>query len=73
MQGYAKPFTIAVITAILLFFSIGQSLPAGEVAVSPKKVLGVDDFIKNVDRYRGKVSLKGVVSAVAPEGRFLAL
>ena len=73
MQGKAKPFTIAVITAILLFFSIGQSLPAGEVAASPQKLLGVDDFMKDADRYRGKVSLEGVVSTVAPEQQAISL
>ena len=73
MQGYAKPLTIAVITAILLVFCMGQCLQAGEVATSPKKVLGVDDFMKNVDRYRGKVSMEGVVSAVAPEQQVISL
>lgn len=73
MQGCAKPFIIAVITAILLFFSMGQRLQAGEVAASPQKVLGVDDFMKNVDRYRGKVSLEGVVSALAPEQQTISL
>jgi len=73
MQGYAKPLTFAVIIAILLVFSISQGLQAGEVAVSPQKVLGVDDFMKNVDRYRGKVSMEGVVSAVAPEQQVISL
>ncbi len=73
MQGYAKPLAIAVITAILLVFSIGRGLQAGEVAVPLPKVLGVDDFMKNVDRYRGKVSLEGVVSTVAPEQKAVSL
>ena len=77
MQRCAKPFTVAVITAMtiafLLVFSLSQGLQAGEVAASPQKVLGVDDFMKNVDRYRGKVSLEGVVSAVAPEQQAISL
>ncbi len=73
MQGYAKPLSIAVITAIFLVFSIGQGLQAGEVAASPPKVLGIDDFMKNVDRYRAKVSLEGVVSTVAPEQKAVSL
>jgi hypothetical protein len=73
MQRYAKPLSIAVITAILLVFSISQGLQAGEVAASPPKVLGVDDFMKNVDRYRGKVSLEGVVSTVAQEQKAISL
>lgn len=73
MQRYAKSLSIVLITAILLVFSIGQDLQAGEAAVSPPKVLGVDDFMKNVDRYRGKVSLEGVVSTVAPEQKTVSL
>jgi len=77
MQRCAKPITFAVITAMTiafsLVFSLSQDLQAGEVAASPKKVLGVDDFMKNVDRYRGKVSLEGVVSAVAPEQQAISL
>ena len=77
MQRCAKPITFAVITAMtiafFLVFSLSQDLQAGEVAASPKKVLGVDDFMKNVDRYRGKVSLEGVVSAVTPEQQVISL
>jgi len=77
MQRCAKPITFAVITAMTIAFSLvvslSQDLQAGEVAASPKKVLGVDDFMKNVDRYRGKVSLEGVVSAVAPEQQAISL
>lgn len=73
MQGYARPISFAVIAAILVVCSMGPGLEAGEVAASPAKVLGVDDFMKNVDRYRGKVSLEGVVSASAPEQRMLSL
>jgi hypothetical protein len=71
MQRYAKPPAIAVIVAIILVFGIGQGLKAGDA--SPPKVLGVDDFMKNVDRYPGKVSLEGVVSTVAPEQRVVSL
>jgi len=77
MQRCAKPITFAVITAMtiafLLVFSLSQGLQAGEVAAASQKVLGVDDFMKNVDRYRGKVSLEGVVSAVAPEQKAISL
>jgi hypothetical protein len=47
MQRCAKTITFAVITAMtiafLLVFSLSQGLQAGEVAASPKKVLGVDE------------------------------
>ncbi|MCL4500294.1 MAG: hypothetical protein M1438_00375 [Deltaproteobacteria bacterium] len=36
-------------------------------------ILGVDEFMKNVDRYKGKVSLEGVVSAITPEQQAIFL
>jgi hypothetical protein len=36
-------------------------------------VLGVQEFMKNVDRYRGQVRLEGVVSAVSPADQALSL
>lgn len=44
---------------------------AGSQTESP--VLGVQEFMKNVDRYRGKVRLEGVVSAVSPSDQALSL
>jgi hypothetical protein len=77
MQISPKPLTVAFITAMaaafLLVFNIGQGLRAAEAASSLQAVSGVDDFMKNVDRYRGKVSLEGVVSAVAPEQQAVSL
>jgi hypothetical protein len=77
MQISPKPLTVALITAMAVAFwlvgNIGQGLPAAVAASSPQAVLGVDDFMKNVDRYRGKVSLEGVVSAVAPEQQAVSL
>jgi hypothetical protein len=59
--------------AFSLVFSVSQGLQAGEVAASRQAILGVDEFMKNVDRYRGKVSMEGVVSAVAPEQQAISL
>ena len=77
MQSRPKSLTVAFITAmavaILLVFSIGQGFPTEEAASSTQAVSGVDDFMKNVDRYRGKVSLEGVVSAVVPEQKAVSL
>ncbi len=70
-----KPFTVAIITAMVVAFLLVLSpgLRAGEPAASRQAILGVDEFMKNVDRYRGKVSLEGVVSAVAPEQQAISL
>ncbi len=77
MQRCPKSFSGACITAMavafLLVVSLGNGLAAGEVGVSPQAVSGIDEFMKNVDRYQGKVSLKGVVSALAPEQQTISL
>lgn len=76
MQSYPKPFTFAfsiVMTlAVLLVLGVGHGLRAGE-APGPQAVLGIDDFMKNIDRYRGKVTLEGVVSAVDQEQQAISL
>jgi len=68
MQDSRKSLKVAVITALVVAFLLVSSsgLQAGEVVASNQAILGIDDFMKNVDRYRGKVSLQGVVSAVTP-------
>ncbi len=75
MQDSRKSFTAAVITALAVAFLLVSTpgLQAGEVVASNQAILGIDDFMKNVDHYRGKVSLQGVVSAVAPEQQAFSL
>ena len=77
MQHRPKSFALAhlmvIVVAFLLVCSIGHSLQAAETSASSKATLGVDEFMKNVDRYRGTVSLEGVVSAVAPEQQAISL
>ncbi len=75
MQGCFKSYTVATVTAlalaVLMVFSPG--LQAGEAAAPPQAILGVDDFMKNMDRYQGQVSLEGVVSAITPEQQAISL
>jgi len=75
MQDCPKSFTVAVIAAMAVAFLLVSSpgLQAGAAAASRQAILGIDEFMKNVDRYRGKVSLKGVVSAIAPEQQAISL
>ncbi len=75
MKGSRKSSTFAVITAlaVALLLVSGSRPQAGEAAATPQAILGVDNFMKNVDRYRGKVSLEGVVSAVAPDQQAISL
>ncbi len=55
MQSCPKPFTVAFIPAMavafLQFFS--PVLQAGEAGPKPQAILGVDNFMKSVDRYQG--------------------
>ena len=77
MQNCPKPVALAylgiIVVAFLLVCSIGHSLHAAEAAASPQAILGVDEFMKNVDRHRGKVSLEGVVGAVVPREQEITL
>jgi hypothetical protein len=75
MQDSRESFTAAVITALAVAFLLVSTpgLQAGEVVASNQAILGIDDFMKNVDHYRGKVSLQGVVSSVAPEQQAFSL
>jgi hypothetical protein len=70
-KSLADYMIAALAVAFLLVFS--PTLQAGEVAAAPPKVLGVDEFMNNVDRYGGKVNLEGVVSAVVPEQQAISL
>ncbi len=67
------PAIAILVIAFLPVFSVGPSLKAAETTASPQAVLGVDEFMKNVDRYPGKVSLEGVVSAVAADRQAVSL
>jgi hypothetical protein len=75
MHDCSKSFIVAAVTALALAFLLVTSpgLQAGEAAASRQAILGVDEFMKNVDRYRGKVSLEGVVSAITPELQAISL
>ncbi len=77
MQSSSKSLIVAYVIAMtvvfLTVFSIGHGFEASEVAASPQAVSGIDDFMKNVDRYPGKISLEGVVSAVGPEQQTTSL
>jgi len=75
MKDRSKSFAVYVIAALAIVFLpvFSPALQAGGGTAAPPKILGVDEFMKNVDRYRGKVSLEGVVSAVAPEKQAISL
>ena len=77
MQNRPKSFSPAylsvIVVTLLLVCSIGHSLQAAEASASSKATLGVDEFMKNADRYRGKVSLEGAVATVVPREQAITL
>ncbi len=77
MRNCPKPVSLVYLSVIIVTFlpvcSIGQSLQAAEASAPPIVILGVDEFIKDVDRYGGKVSLEGVVGNVAPRQQEITL
>jgi hypothetical protein len=66
--------------AISLYFifllAAGMPLFALTQAVAdsnPGAVLGVDQFMKEVDRHKGPISIRGIVTAVVPDKRMMAV
>ena len=68
-----RHLTLLYIAALVMIISlILVKIPAvGSQTESP--VLGVEEFMKNIDHYRGKVRLEGVVSAISPADQALSL
>jgi hypothetical protein len=62
-------YTAALVMIILLI--LVKISAAGSQMDSP--VLGVQEYMKNVDRYKGQVRVEGVVSAVSPADQTLSL
>lgn len=49
------------------------SLTGAVAGPYPGTVLGVDQLINNVDRYKGLIRVQGVVTAVVPDRRMIAV
>jgi hypothetical protein len=60
---------ISLAATVMPVFSLADAL-AGP---NPGAVLGVDQLINNVDRYKGPIRVQGVVTAVVPDKRMIAL
>lgn len=43
------------------------------LSLSASSILGVDQYMRNVDQYQGAVTVEGVVSAIAPDKGVLVL
>lgn len=57
-------------TAVLLWLGVAVLLPAGTRA---GRAVGVEDLMRNLDRYPAEVRVEGVVSQVLPGQGMLAL
>jgi len=51
------------------FFSLTEAVAAS----NPGVVLGVDQLIKEVDRHKGLVRVEGIVTAVVPDKKMVAV
>lgn len=72
---------LSVLVALVVLIAGGgillsrRSAP-GDSAAAPaasQSVLAVNDLMKNVDRHKGELRVRGVVNAVAPENQSLSL
>ena len=77
-----KPLIIAGLTIIAATVVVSQihtnsppsaKPPASAAASKTNAALGVENFMKNVDRYSGEVRVEGVVSAVSTTNQMLGL
>lgn len=60
---------ISLVAAVIPLFSLAEAV-AGS---NPAGVLGVGQLVREVDRYKGPVRVEGVVTAVVPDKKMLAL
>jgi hypothetical protein len=62
-------YFIFLVTAVMPLFALTQAV----ADPNPGAVLGVDQFMKEVDRHKGPISIQGVVTAVVPDKRMIAV
>ncbi len=60
---------VSLATTLMPFFSLTESVADS----NPPAALGVDQLIKEVDRYKGPVRVEGVVTAVVPDKKMVAI
>lgn len=77
-----KPLIVAGLTIIAATVVVSQihtnsppsaKPPSSAAAAKTNAALGVETFMKNVDRYRGEVRVEGVVSSVSATNQTLGL
>lgn len=62
-------YFICLTAAVMPLFSLTEAV-AGS---NPGAVLGVDQFMKEVNLHKGPISIQGVVTTVVPDKRMMAL
>jgi len=62
-----------VAAATVISQTLSNSPPPAAESSKTNAVLGVENFMKNVDRYRGNVRVEGVVAAVSATNQMLGL
>ncbi len=66
---------MTIMTSTGLVWNIGSGGAAVAIAAESETgaTVGVDQLMKQIDKYRGSVSIEGVVSAVSPKDQMLSL
>ena len=60
---------VSLATILMPFFFLTESVADS----NPPAALGVDQLIKEVDRHKGLVRVEGIVTAVVPDKKMIAL
>jgi len=60
---------ISLAATVMTLFSLTEAVAGSNPAV----VLGVDQLMKDVERHKGPIRVQGVVTAVVPDKRMIAL
>ena len=78
-----KPLFLISLCAVFAFMSVTLSHSGGltkepspdkvDPVVGSSRVIEVDEFMTNVNRYQGPVRIRGVVSAVSPNRQMIGL
>jgi hypothetical protein len=68
-----KQGLIRLCVAVFPFAVLAPSSAWAQEAGANPPVLGVREFMKNVEKYPGRVSVEGVVSGIFPKQKMLAL
>jgi hypothetical protein len=69
MKRFFLAWCISLAATVMPLFALTEAVADS----NPGAVLGVDQLVKEVDRYKGPIRVEGIVTAVAPDRHMVAL